>query len=176
MKVGIRKFQEEDIPLKVKWINDEKNNKYLHYDLPLKEDKTLEWYKRIKNRTDRADFTITFDGEPAGLIGLLNIEFDRLQAEYYICLGEEKFKGKGIAKMATDLLIRKADELYGLKKIYLFTEVDNIPAQKLFEKCGFVKERKIVNDLLYKGKYIDRFYYVLDVEKYVFSVGGTKNC
>lgn len=176
MKVGIRKFQEEDIPLKVKWINDENNNKYLHYDLPLKENKTLEWYKRIKNRNDRADFTITFDGEPAGLIGLLNIEFDNLQAEYYICLGEEKFKGKGIAKKATDLLIRKADEIYGLKKIYLYTEIDNIPAQKLFEKCGFVKERLIENDLFYRGKYIDRFYYVLDVKKYINSAGGTKKC
>jgi diamine N-acetyltransferase len=174
MRVGIRKFNEKDIPLKVKWINDEKNNKYLHYDLPLREDKTFEWYKKIKNSKHRFDCTITYDGEPAGLIGLLNIESDKLQAEYYICLGEERFKGRSIARTATDLLIKKAYEIYGLKKIYLFTEVGNISAQKLFERCGFIKEKLIKNDLFYNGKNIDRFLYNLDVEKYIKNAGGTK--
>lgn len=98
MVISIRKFKEEDIPYKVKWINDERNNKYLHYDLPLREDKTLEWYNKIKDRNDRADFTITYDNEPVGLIGLLNIDHNNKKAEYYICIGEDSYKGKGIAK------------------------------------------------------------------------------
>ncbi len=41
MNVKIRRFEEKDIPYKVKWINDERNNKYLHYDLPLTEEKNI---------------------------------------------------------------------------------------------------------------------------------------
>ena len=172
MEVAIRKFREDDIPYKVKWINDEKNNKYLHYDLPLREDKTREWYKTLKNRPDRLDFTITFGGEPAGLIGLLNIDLDKKDAEYYVCLGEEKFKGKGIAKTATDILIKKAHKEIGLKSIYLFTEVENVSAQKLFEKTGFKQKNLLKNHLHYNGKYIDRYLYVLEVAKYIQNAGG----
>ena len=59
MSVGIRKFEEKDIPYKVKWINDDNNNKYLHYDLPIREDKTLIWFKSIVDREDRADYKKT---------------------------------------------------------------------------------------------------------------------
>ncbi|GAB6179420.1 hypothetical protein JCM14036_07390 [Desulfotomaculum defluvii] len=174
MEISIRKFQEEDIPYKVKWINDDRNNKYLHYDLPLREDKTLQWFKSLEGRNDRIDYTITYAGEPAGLIGLLNIDLKSKEAEYYICLGGDKFKGKGIAKVATNLLIKKAYKEIGLNKIYLYTEVDNVRAQKLFEKSGFVKEGLLKNDLFYNGKYVDRYIYTLDVKNYIYNVGVSK--
>jgi len=167
MCVNIRKFDEKDIPYKVKWINDEKNNKYLHYDLPLREDKTLIWLKSIKDRIDRVDFTITFNDEPAGLIGLLNIDRKNKKAEYYICLGEEKYKGKGIAYSASKLLISYAfNELY-LNRIYLYTEISNSKAQRLFEKIGFKKEGLLKNDLIYNGKKVDRYIYGLILEDYM---------
>lgn len=174
MKIDIRKFQEEDIPYKVRWINDKSNNKYLHYDLPLREEKTLQWFKTLERRDDRIDFTIMYCEEPAGLIGLLNIDLKTKEAEYYICIGGEKFKGKGIADFATDLLIKKAYKKFGLKKIYLYTEVNNARAQKFFEKSGFKKEGELRNNLFYNGKYVDRYLYNLDVESYVQNVGGLK--
>ncbi|MED4689074.1 GNAT family protein [Peribacillus frigoritolerans] len=168
MNIAIRKFQEEDIHYKVKWINDENNNKYLHYDLPLREDKTLLWFKTLEGRNDRVDYTITFDGEPAGLIGLLNIDSKNKKAEYYICLGQEKFKGRGIASIATDLLIKIGYKEFGLQKIYLYTEVENTQAQKLFEKIGFEKEGLLKNDVIYNAKKIDRYVYGLNVGSYIF--------
>ena len=172
MSTAIRKFQVDDIPLKVKWINDEKNNKYLHYDLPLREDKTLEWFKTLAGRNDRVDYTITYAGEPVGLIGLLEIDLERKDAEYYICIGEGRYKGKGIAQTATRLLIKEAEVNLKLKNIYLYTEVDNITAQKLFEKCGFINKTLKKNNLLYNGRYIDRYYYNLKLENYMSNVGG----
>src|SRR5699024_2947405 len=119
------KFEKEDIPYKVKWINDQENNKYLHYELPLREDKTLDWFYTLKRRFNRCDFTITYNEEPVGLIGLINIDKDQKTAEYYVCLGGDKYKGKGIANIATDLIIKKAYEVYHLKILYLYTEVKN---------------------------------------------------
>lgn len=174
MCVAIRRFTEKDIPYKVKWINDEKNNKYLHYDLPLREDKTLVWFRNIKDRTDRADYTITYNDEPAGLIGLLNIDQKNKKAEYYICLGEERYKGRGIAYTASKLLIDIAYNQLGLKRIYLYTETGNIPAQRLFEKIGFEKEGLLKNDLIHNGRNIDRYIYGLDLETYVKGNQGGK--
>lgn len=174
MNIFIRKFEVQDIPYKVRWINDEKNNKYLHYDLPLREDKTLEWFKKNKDRKDRIDFTIIYENQPAGLIGLLNIDSKKNDAEYYICLGGENFKGKGIANIASDLLIKYAYNEFGIKTIYLFTEVENIRAQKLFEKIGFRNKEVINNSLIYNGRNIDRYKYSLDVSKYLQNKGELK--
>ncbi|MFS0645400.1 GNAT family N-acetyltransferase [Siminovitchia sp. 179-K 8D1 HS] len=175
MGISLRKFQESDIPYKVRWINDENNNKYLHYDLPLSEDKTMIWFKTLKGRNDRVDYTITYNGVPVGLIGLLNIDNKNKKAEYYICLGDEKYKGKGIASIATDLLIKIGYSELGLQKIYLYTEVENIKAQKLFEKVGFKKEGLMKNDLIHNGKKIDRYAYGLDVDVYIKrNKGGYK--
>lgn len=167
MEIKIRKFQKEDIPYKVKWINDDENNQFLHYDLPLREDKTLLWFNSIKDRTDRADFTITYNGEPAGLIGLLNIDNKNRKAEYYITLGGSEFKGKGIATIASDLLIEESYHTYNLNKIYLYTEVDNCSAQKLFERIGFIKEGLLKEDLIQEERKVDRYIYGLFVEEYL---------
>lgn len=169
MEIYIRKFQEEDIPYKVRWINDEKNNKFLHYDLPLSEDKTLIWYRNVIYKKDRIDFTIIYRHEPVGLIGLLNIDSKNKKAEFYVCLGEEKYKGRGISAVAADQLIRVGYEQFGLKKIYLFTEVGNVWAQKLFEKIGFEKEGLLRNDLIYKERSVDRYVYGIDVENYIYN-------
>ena len=58
MKVSIRKFEEADIPNKVKWINDPRNNVFLHYSLPLEEEKTRIWFEKNRHRIDRYDAII----------------------------------------------------------------------------------------------------------------------
>lgn len=88
MKISIRKFESKDIPKKVEWINNSENNKYLHYDIPLKIEKTEKWFENNKDRTDRFDAVIEADGVPCGTIGLLSIDQKNKKAEYYIAMGE----------------------------------------------------------------------------------------
>lgn len=160
MNVMLRIFEFKDIPNKVRWINDPGNNKYLHYDFPLDIDKTGAWFDKHKDATDRYDAVIEYSGIPVGVIGLLNVQNGR--AEYYITIGEQKYKGRGIAKEATSLLLDFAFHRMSLSEIYLYTEVDNIAAQKLFEKCGFRKIRRENNSALNRGVPVDRFYYVAE--------------
>ncbi len=136
-RVTVRKFQARDIPAKVKWVNDPENNRFLHYDLPLEEEKTLAWFRKNQDRTDRFDGVIEFDGVPVGLIGLLSIAEDRSGAEYYVQMGETAFKGQGIAKRATELILAYAFRELHLATVRLYTETGNIPAQRLFAACGF---------------------------------------
>jgi len=99
--VKLRKFQKEDIDDKIRWINDDKNNEYLHYDLPLVYDKTLLWYNKVKDDKTRYDAVIEYDNKAIGVIGLINIDEKRKKEKYYITLGEHSYKGKGIATIAT---------------------------------------------------------------------------
>src|SRR5699024_4950336 len=104
MNISIRKFKKSDIPYKIKWINEAENNRFMHYDLPLEYNKTVDWFHRNKGRKDRYDAIIEADKTPVGLIGLLSIDRFNQKAEYYIVVGEAGFKGKGVAKKASLLI------------------------------------------------------------------------
>lgn len=159
MVVTIRKFQRTDIPKKVEWINNPENNQFLHYDLPLTVEKTEKWFASHESDNNRYDAVIEADGIPVGTIGLLSIDRKNSKAEYYIAMGETEYKGKGIAKEASRLILAYGFEKLGLNRIYLFTETENIKAQRLFEKVGFVKEGILKQDVFSRGRFVDRITY-----------------
>lgn len=137
--VSIRRFCESDIPYKVKWINDPRNNQYLHYALPLCESDTLKWFKRNKDAANRLDMTILYGSEPIGVLGLLNIDEGQKNAELYITVGEQAYKGIGVAGKAIYMLLQIAFQTLHLQNIYLFTESGNSAARRAYEKFGFQK-------------------------------------
>jgi len=159
MNITLRKFTAADIPNKVRWINDESNNRYLHYELPLEIEKTQCWFEAIRDRTDRYDAVIEVDGVPVGLIGLLAIDQKNKKAEYYVTLGERKYLKKGISARATKLLLEYAFVELGLNRVYLYTETDNTEATRSYEGIGFRREGLLKNDLFSKGRLVDRYVY-----------------
>jgi len=162
----IRKFNETDIPNKIKWINDPANNQYLHYDLPLEFNKTQQWFHAICDIVTRYDAVIEYENTPIGLIGLLNIDSKNLKTELYICMGEKEYTRKGIAKKACKLLIQHVFKTLKLNKIYLYTEEENIRAQKLFESVGMKKEGLVVEDIISNGRIINRYIYGITKNDY----------
>lgn len=153
----ITNFSKEDIAEKVRIINDTKNNTFLHYDLPLDYDKTLNWFNK-KNNHNRLDCTITFNNHICGFLGLLNIDKLNKKAEFYICV-DYNFSGNGIGYNSTKMLLDYAFNILNLNKVYLYTEVENIKAQHLFEKASFVKEGVLKDDITYNGKKVSRCIY-----------------
>lgn len=166
MNITIRLFRKSDISKKVEWINNPENNTYLHYDIPLSVEKTEKWFDNKVN-SSRYDAVIEVDGIPCGLIGLLSIDEKNKKAEYYVMIGEKDYKGKGVSVVATQLILKYAFITLTLNKVYLYTETENIPAQKLFQKVGFVKEGLIRQDVFSKGRYVDRYVYGICRNEYL---------
>lgn len=159
VRISIRKFEKADIPKKVEWINNPENNQFLHYDIPISITGTEKWFDSHVNDTNRFDAVMEADGVPVGTIGLLSIDRKNSKAEYYVAMGETSYKGKGVAKEASRLILQYGFEELGLNRVYLYTEIDNISAQKLFERVGFTKEGVIRQDIVSHGKYVDRVAY-----------------
>lgn len=162
MNVVLREFEENDIPLKVEWINNPANNKFLHYDLPMRVDKTIKWFHE-KDNNRRIDCIIEYEGIPVGVIGLLQIDRVNSKAEYYITIGETSFKNKGIATKATKAIINYGFNILQLHKIYLTVDSRNESAIKLYEKSGFKLEGYFKDDLFCNRKveFIDRKRYAI---------------
>ena len=159
-EINVRIFEETDIPKKVEWINNRENNQYLHYDIPLTFEKTLRWF-REKDNTKRLDCTIEYGGVPVGVIGLLSIDRTNNTAEFYVSMGETAYKKRGIATQASRIILDYAFNGLGLHKVYLNTDGENVAAHRLFEKVGFIREGYFVEDMIHRGKYIDRIRYAV---------------
>lgn len=159
-EITIRSFAEADVPKKVEWINDPENNQHLHYDIPLSVEKTLAWF-HAKDNARRVDCIIECDGVPVGLIGLLAIDRTHNKAEFYISMGETAYKKRGIATRASKIVLDYAFHTLGLHKVYLNTDGENVAAHRLFEKVGFRREGYFVEDMVHRGRYIDRIRYAV---------------
>ena len=158
--VKLRKFTKNDILYKVKWINDEKNNEFLHYDLPLDFNRTERWFYS-KDNDIRLDLLIEYKGQPAGIIGLLDIDMNHRKAEYYITIGESELKRKGVGLKASYLLLEHAFTQLNLNKVYLNVDEKNKGAIALYEKVGFKCEGVFINDMFFRGEWINRCRYAI---------------
>lgn len=170
MKVSIRKFNFKDISNKIKWINDPINNKYLHYDLPLEQTQTENWYEKNKDNSNRFDGVIEVNNQSIGIIGLVNIDHNKKQGEYYITIGERDFEGKGVAYKASLELLNYAFEELNLRKVYLFTEQENIGMQKLANRLGMLQESLILNHSRRNNQFYNAYYYSILNEDFLKGI------
>jgi len=151
-RIRLRPLNEKDLDLKVKWINDPDVNKYLHYELPLKLDKTQAWLKKAKDDESRYDFIIeTKDKKAIGLIGFIGINYTHKTAEFYIAIGEKSFWNKGYAYEALTHLLKWGFEKIKLEKIWAITRTRNTVSIALMKKTGFqiegtLRKEKIVDE------------------------------
>lgn len=159
MEVRLRPFRREDIPDKIRWINDPGVNRFLHYELPLEQAKTEAWFEAVQKRSDRYDAVIEADQTPCGLAGLLSIDRKSRKAELYITLGSPEYGGRGVAAEACRKLLAYAFGDLKLNRVYLYTETENLRAQRLFERIGFRKEGCLREEILSHGALADRFVY-----------------
>lgn len=166
MEITIREFIYEDIPNKIKWVNDPNNNKYLHYNVPLELKKTEQWFMNNVENKNRYDAIIEVNKQPIGLIGLLNIDDGKKQAEYYITIGERGYHGKGIAYRSSKLLLDYAFNQFGLEKIWLTTEQENQGMQRLARRLGMLEESLILNHSIRNGKSYNAYYYSIAKKDY----------
>ena len=152
---SLRPFGLDDIEKKIEWINNPENNAFLHYDIPLEYEKTLNWFKN-KDNSKRLDCVIEYKSCPVGVIGLLAIDYTSKKAEYYITLGSTEHKRMGIATKATMMILEYAFVDLNLNKIYLTVDADNIAACNLYESTGFVCEGNFAEDQERRGQLVDR--------------------
>lgn len=133
----------------------------MHFETPVLMDNTIRWFDNNIGNHKRADLAFEENGEVVAFGGLTNIDSEIKKAELYIFVNPENQKG-GIGTRTTKALCHYGFSELELNKIYLETNEDNIAAQRVYEKCGFVLEGKLRNEYISKdGQIMCRMYYGL---------------
>lgn len=154
-----RRIEKEDLPDRVRWINDPEINETLTFDTPVSLASTEAWFTKTVLDSSKCNFTFFVrDGDTfiaVGFGGFINIDFKANKAELFITLGNKKFQGKGFGKTIVQFLMRFGFIDLNLQKIYLSTLEDNSRAFGLYKKCGFEEEGRFKRHVRHKGKLKD---------------------
>lgn len=169
-RIYLRLMEEDDVPFKVKWINDEEFRRTLNFDYPISIVGTRQWLISINKMPSRKDF-IVVDKEsdsPIGYAGLLNIDLRTLKAESYLGIGEKEYQGKGLGREIRMSLLNYAFYQLGLNKVYSYVWDQNNKMIELNKKCGFKIEGLLREDIFSHGELRNR--YIMGILKSDFIV------
>jgi diamine N-acetyltransferase len=136
MNVKLRPLQLSDAYTSVKWRNIPNIWKYTTFapGREIKIQDELAWMDKVLAEKDTKRFAILADDAYVGNVYLTNLT--ATSGEYHIFIGDENYWGKGIARKASNLIIKVGHEL-GLKEIVLGVNKENVPAMNLYKSLGF---------------------------------------
>ena len=142
--VYLRALEKEDLMGNYfQWFNDQEVCRFnSHGRAPNNAAKMESYLQRAYTDPSLAVFAISFLENDAhvGNISLQDINLIDRSAEYAIVLGEKDYWGKGVAKDASDLILRHGFMTLNLHRVYCGTSVENTGMQKLASYMGMKEE------------------------------------
>lgn len=137
MKIEIRPLIESDAYTSVMWRNDLEVFKFTGFKWTRKitiEDE-LQWIRTVINNSNDLRCAIIADEEYVGNIYLNNINTGI--GQYNIFIGNKAYWGKGVAKEASKIIIKKGFDELSLNSITLKVRPENVRALRLYLSLGF---------------------------------------
>lgn len=133
----IKKLALADLQLRVNWMNNPRVYSFMHFDIPILMDKTIEWYNKNQQRDDRIDFAFWDSfGKIVAFGGITSINKEIKKGETYIFTNPIAHH-KGIGTEAMLLLCKYGFETMGLNKLYALINEDNVASIHLHKKVGY---------------------------------------
>ena len=162
-RVYLRPLEKQDLPLRVKWVNDPEVHETLMFDYPISLASTEQWFARASGDESKRNFSIVFKetDQVIGMTGLINIEVKHRRAQFYITIGEKQFRGKRIADEVIPLVLDYGFTELNLNKIYLYTITNNDRARKVYERNGFVQEGVLRQHYFCVGAFQDLYQHAI---------------
>lgn len=167
----IRKLRIEDAPAMYEWMHDETVVRNLQADFMSFGMDKVNSFIRANSEPDMDGDNVNYaicdeEDNYVGTISLKNIDRKNKNAEYAIVTGS-KAHGKGYAKLATMDILKVAFEKLELERVYLYVSIDNIPANKFYQKMHFVEEGVFRKHLMIDGELRDIRWYSILHEDYL---------
>lgn len=171
--IVLRELEEKDAPLMLEWMHDpdiQRGFRKRMLDATLGDAQRFIKTSRITEKPENGanlNFAIIDqnDDEYLGTVSLKNIDTGNKTAEFAIIL-RKKAQGRGIAYNATKLILKKAFEDIGLRRVYLAVYSNNEAAIRLYEKSGFKYEGEFRNHFIIDGEPVGWKWYGILREEY----------
>ena len=160
LKVRLREYRKEDIPLRLAYLNDPEMICSLTPDIPypmtLHEEE--KWFESLTAVSDTYKFAIeTLENKLfIGGCSINGVDWKNSVATMGIFIGSKNHLGRGYASDALRVLIEFIFLQMGINKIRLTVYSYNESALRCYEKCGFKVEGVLRQEIFKDGKYYDK--------------------
>lgn len=166
-KVLLRAIELSDAEILRDMINDDEIERMMWgYSFPVAKHQQLKWIENLASEKSTFRAMIDVDGTAIGTVILSDIDMRSGTAEIHIKLAKASERRKGYGTDAVIALLQYAFEELRLNCIYCKVKEDNIASQKMFQKCGFVKEGCLRARVYRQGRYYDFYEYSLLQSEY----------
>lgn len=146
----------------LEWMKDNSINQYFRFNASeISEESVRKFIEKSQGDKDNKHYAVV-DQEDIylGTISLKNIDLINHNAEYSIALRKCAI-GMGIAKSATEEILRIAFDELKLHRVYLNVLSDNTRAIKFYSKVGFQYEGEFKEHLSINGAYKNIKWYAI---------------
>ena len=160
-RVYLRPPTKDDIPLFLRWMNDEEVTQYLGSYLPLVEADEIEFLERLhKNKNENIVFVIVDakNHKAIGTMGVHGINWKDRRGITGAVIGEKAYWGKGYGSEAKMLLLNYLFNELNLYKVCSLVIAFNKRSQAYSEKCGYKVEGVLKRHLFKNGRYCDEIH------------------
>jgi diamine N-acetyltransferase len=116
------------------------------------------WYENyLINRANNIRLAIfsQCDNKLLGAVYLIGIDWVIRSCELALWIGEIEAQGKGVGEAATKFVLNHAFNDLNLHRVHLTVLANNIRAQNLYKKVGFIEEGCLRKAAFKNGSYID---------------------
>ena len=156
--ITIRAIEDEDLEVIYRWNSEKFRGGFQEFQF-----ESLNELKKEYNKSGFCsnEFQILLIKEKDNKIGLIYLNFYR---EGIVKIGlvlQPESCGKGRGATALKIMIEYLFNNYHLVRIEADTDIENMAAQKILEKVGFLKEGTLRKYRFHHGKYHDSYIYSL---------------
>jgi len=162
-RIRLRAAEREDIPMFLRWINDEDVTENLPSLMPISQFEEEDWYESMmKKPASEHALVIEIKDEkkkdsyiPIGNCTFFHINWINRSTEIGIMIGEKSFWNKGYGTETMRLMLEHGFNTLNLHRIWLRVFPDNKRGIRAYEKAGFTYEGKYRQAQYKNGKYLD---------------------
>ena len=155
----LRAYRKEDIPIAQKYFNDAEMmmNMAMRIPFPYTLEDEEKWYAGMSAMKDKYDFAVEAidTGEYIGGCGINELDWKNSFAVVGIAIVNKVYLGRGYGTEAVGMLVDFIFNEMNLNKVCLNVFAFNERAIKCYEKCGFVTEGVLRQQVFKAGRYWD---------------------
>jgi RimJ/RimL family protein N-acetyltransferase len=159
-RLKLRALRLEDAAVTWAWRNqDDIRDQYSGHPFPVNYEMERSWLERIACSnipTTVFGIEVVSSQKLIGMTVLRDINLISREAEFAMLIGDKEERRKGYGAEALRLTLDFAFQQLGLNRVFLKVNVDNAPALRLYEKCGFQEEGRLRESVFKKGLFKDQ--------------------
>lgn len=156
MEIKLRNIKESDLENIMNWRMKPNVTKYMYTDPKLTLEGQKKWFEKISADETCKYWIIDVDGVGIGVLGIIHIDHFNKRCSWIWYIGEDGYRGKGIAKKIQLNLYDYVFYTLGMNRLYSDILTFNThEIVNVHEACGYQVEGVLKQHVFKNGEFLD---------------------